>query len=148
MFDAFERFSLGGMSQHRWLILLVLLFAMQPSAHASDDTLKMSLKRYSERMSALAVQLDRLSAIGERASRIVGGAGSVSRAARSVVHSDVSKSAEINMVQLQSLVSQRSQATQLTVSMLEQLNEQMKNIAKNIGGSGAGGAHGKSIGLT
>ncbi len=52
------------------------------------------------------------------------------------VHSmidDVSGSAEINMIQLQSIMSQRQTAVQLTTSMLAKFDEGVKSVVSNIG---------------
>lgn len=45
--------------------------------------------------------------------------------------SEVSKSAELNMIQLQSLVSQRQLAVQLTTQLMQAVHESMKGIAAN-----------------
>lgn len=45
---------------------------------------------------------------------------------------EVSKSAELNMIQLQSLVSQRQLAVQLTTQLMQAVHEGSKNVAGNI----------------
>jgi hypothetical protein len=44
---------------------------------------------------------------------------------------EISKSAELNMIQLQSLVSQRQLAVQLTTQLMQSVHESMKGIAAN-----------------
>lgn len=46
--------------------------------------------------------------------------------------SELSKSAELNMIQLQSLVSQRQLAIQLTTQLMQSVHESMKGIAGNL----------------
>lgn len=46
---------------------------------------------------------------------------------------DLSKSSEIEMIQLQSLVSQRQLAVQLTTNLMQSLNDTFKAIAQKIG---------------
>jgi hypothetical protein len=49
------------------------------------------------------------------------------------VDSDLSSGAELNMIQLQSLMSERQVATQLTTNLVQSLGDQMNKIADNIG---------------
>ena len=44
---------------------------------------------------------------------------------------NIGTGAELNMIKLQSLVSQRQQAVQLTTEMLEQMNQTTKDVLKN-----------------
>lgn len=48
------------------------------------------------------------------------------------IQSDMMKSAELNMIQLQSLVSQRQLAVQLTTQLMQTLNETSKQVVGNI----------------
>ena len=51
---------------------------------------------------------------------------------------DLSRGAELYMIELQSLVSQRQLAVQLTTRLLQMLNEMSKQIIGNLGGRETG----------
>jgi hypothetical protein len=51
---------------------------------------------------------------------------------------DLSRVAELYMIELQSLVSQRQLAVQLTTRLLQMLNEMSKQIIGNLGGRETG----------
>jgi hypothetical protein len=48
--------------------------------------------------------------------------------------SQLNSDAELNMIQLQSLMSQRQNAIQTTTNMLNGMNDNLNTVAKNIGG--------------